>query len=489
MHPLKYYIWWTDARKQWYDYWYVSRARFMVESTKEWRKQTEFVNDYVNEIIKNDKDRTDWQIEKLQGQIDKAKVEIEKIEEKRDLELSEIKEKYIKDRKDAELKKDEIELNFKKISSNILSNMTQANTVINWLVEKLKQYANDSEKYWNSQTEKIWEEWKNFSISSKKFTWEEIKKILLYWIDKDTLVKDKKSCRKDIISMIFFILLCGYDFLLWYKAVWYFIVQNTTFWIITRVFVSLMFVPLVIWSVHYAASTLWWSALKQSKLWKYTIYFILLIVLLYVAQSLPESVKSALDPRFVSFLETDALELIFRLFMIPSMFIWEIIIESTDWENIANHFSRIWKKFSVVTHLVRNWLTALKMRSLSKWLKEEKKIISENIDNIKSESTPDFSKIKEEITEIQSLINPIYDNQAWSKWVYERSLNEVKDEIQDLKNKYDEKVVKVNFKYSEETKEMKNLVDTNKRLIDSYTKQLSELESDTREWFLRWLRG
>jgi hypothetical protein len=52
------------------------------------------------------------------------------------------------------------------------------------------------------------------------------------------------------------------------------------------------------------------------------------------------------------------------------------------------------------------------MKSLSKWLKEEKKIIAENIDNIKSESTPDFSLIKQDITQIQSLINPIYDSQA-----------------------------------------------------------------------------
>jgi hypothetical protein len=36
---------------------------------------------------------------------------------------------------------------------------------------------------------------------------------------------------------------------------------------------------------------------------------------------------------------------------------------------------------------------------------------------------------------------------------------------------------------------MRELVDTNTRIINNYNKQLSELESDTREWFLRWLRG
>jgi hypothetical protein len=60
-------------------------------------------------------------------------------------------------------------------------------------------------------------------------------------------------------------------------------------------------------------------------------------------------------------------------------------------------------------------------------------------------------------------------------------LEEVNKEIQNLKIIYDEKVAKVNNKFAEETSEMRELVDTNTRIINNYNKQLSELESDTRE--------
>lgn len=488
MHPLKYYIWWTNARKQWYDHWCVNRDRFLVEtSNPKWKNGAAFINDYINELLTEDRNRIKESVKILQDQIDINDAKIKKIENKKNEDLRKLEEKYDRDLEVLNLEKTEIKNEFKKISSNIVWNMTQANAIINWLVEKLKKYAGDSAEYWDNQSKKIWEEWKRFSINSKKLVSGNIKDLLLNWIDTEILEWDKTVYRKDFAAMIFFLMLCIYDFYFWMDAIDAALQTDNK---ILICFLALCFVPIVIWLVHFASITFWGKASNQRNFWIITIASVLLIVLLYVWQSLPPSLKQAIQNPFMrSLLGENALTLVFRLFMLPSMFIWEIILETTNWGNIAHYFGKIWKKFSVVTHLVRNWLAALKMRSLSKRLKEEKKSIAENVDNIRAELTPDILPLIQDANKIKELINPIYDNQVWSKDVYEKNLKNVVIRIQALKEEYDLNVAKINNKFDEDTREMNMIIDNNVREQEKYKRDFSEWENETRAWFLRWLRA
>jgi hypothetical protein len=269
------------------------------------------------------------------------------------------------------------------------------------------------------------------------------------------------------------------------------LVESSAGW---KWFLAILFVPIIIWSVHYLSKIFMSKATSQKVFWAASLLCILWVVLLYVFQSLPSNVKGLFWNFWIWWLIMQniiawksGMEFVFRALMIPSILVWEIIIETTNWNNISAFFWKYIKLWKYMSKLVANWLLALNDRKLSIRLKDVKAEIAKNVEEIKNESTPDFSKIQEDIINLKDDINPIYNVVSWEKWLYEKEIEKIKSDLTKLKSIYDNDVSDINKSY-------KPLLDELNSEIKDYTKEMDKLNSwiltmerQARSWFMRWL--
>ena len=497
MLPLTYYFW-SGYKKSWYVRWKLDRAEYDKKVRVEWMDSNVFVRNLVDNILEDQKSTIRDAIDKLESEKELIGKELTKIKSSKWEEENRIKENFIKTRDLLEEEKSREEQNL--IDNTILDpkQLKSAKEMFSKLLEQLWTYSEQAQKWVKDQSEKLLQHWKDALKHNIKLTSQEIKdnilpKETIKETNKKSTTEPKKKLWKSLWYLIFLCCMCCFDIFLWY-------------WVATDIFdmyewqllldpkilaflVALFVIPLAIGIIHFSSVWIWWEKNKRMTkfFWELSVLLTICIVLLYVFQSTPQLLIKIVWSDFWNALVKKP-EFLFRAFLIPSLFAWEVIIDLIDRDWLLDYFG-IWKNKSrnAITKLINNAVFFLKSKKLSLLAKEEKKSLTALVLEMEKENVPAINEIRKNISEIQIVLDPIFDTQSKKIEQYNEKITQIKTKLDNNLTLYNNKLKAISEKYDKEIAKYEDMKRVNEAKINKHNHDYNQAVIDVKEWVLIWL--
>ena len=440
-------------------------------------------------------------ITNLEIESNNADKELKRIKSLEAEEKAKIVEKFKCKEKALNQEKLKIEQNLEEYSLLESKQLEWAKETLGKLLDFLWNSVKEINTWVVEQSEKLKSQRKTALKHNTRLTAQEIKENILQKGNegKDKNEKNKKELGKWNIkwkSLWYFIILCItciFDIFLGYTWIKWFLMDTIQLeWaaIALWLFLAATLIPLVMAFIH--ALTIGKREWKISKgLWTFMIYFIIFLLILYACQSVSKSQRAALQNltfwNLVNVLQQNP-EFLLRCFIIPWLFAWEVIIDLIDWDLILDYFW-IWKRKwpNSLSKLITNWLCFLKSRKISSYAKEEKNAIDSIITEMQKKGIPSFNKIKNDIREVQSVLDPIWNKQTEKQEEFNKKINIVDKKLDENLKERDTEIQEITNKYAPEIKRLKNIKNVNNYKIDKLTYNFNKHSNDTKEWIKIWL--
>ncbi len=498
MLPITYYFW-NSYKKNGYSCGKLNRPLYdkrVNQWWKDWWKDSNlFVKKLVDSVLEDQAKTVKDNITTLEIQSNNIDKELKRIQSLKDEEENKTSIIFSNKKQILEQEKSEIEENFENNTLLEAQQLKWAKNLLKNLLEYLSTYAEEVKKTISNQWERLLQQRKSALKNNTKLTAQEIKENIIQKSETNNSKNEKWNNKlwRSLGYLIFLIFMCIFDIILWYWVVAQF------FWMyewdilinpkIASLFIAICFVPLVIWLIHLCVKGIWWSENKNlnKQLWRLSVVLIVIIVALYILQSSPQLLNNILRNNIWIILNQQP-EILFRSFLLPSLFAWEIVIWLIDWDLILDYFW-IWKRKwpNSLSKLINNWLYFLKSRKISNYAKEEKKAINDLINEMQKEDIPAFSEIKKDIKEVQSIIDPIRNKQAEKQEEYNQKLAIMKNKMEKNLEDYNMAVEEIEKKYAPEINRLEGIKRLNEIKINKLNHDLNQASIDVKEWILIWL--
>ena len=164
----------------------------------------------------------------------------------------------------------------------------------------------------------------------------------------------------------------------------------------------------------------------------------------------------------------DNLELIFRILIIPSLFVWDLIINRIN----ADDLFWISRTGGFVSKLINRWLFFLKKRSFTKYIEEEKEHYWEILDWLKKFPVPWSQEVFFQVEKIESKIMPISNELINKRNECDAKVNDIDSKIEDMLQEEKLQLDNVDNLYDNEINKEKSLITRNNDAINILNEQL-----------------
>lgn len=498
MLPITYYFW-NSYKKSGYVRWKLDRAEYDKQVTQQWKDSNVFVKKLVENVLEDQGKTVKETITTLEIEVNNADKELKRIQALKSDETDKTSEIFAN--REQILKQEEyrIQQEFPNNSLLEVQQLKKAKEVLWDLLEFLGTYGEEVKKWVAGQSERLLWQRKNALKHNTRLTAQEIKENITPKENKEKDKKDNKNRSqwnimwKSLWYLIILWVICIFDIFLWYVWIVWVLRRSITseravvalWW-----FLATILIPLAISLVHFAvvAKEKWWS-MKQ--LWNITIITVIFLLVLYACQSVWKDEWLVLQNftfwNLINVLQNNP-EFLLRCFIIPSLFVWEIIIDLINWDSILEYFW-IWKKrwTNSLSRLITNGLYLLKSKKISNYAREERRAIEKLINEMQKEELPVFAEIKKDVAEIQSILDPIWNKQSKKNEEYDEKIARIKNKIE--KNLSDRTISLqwITNKYAWEIARLENIKRINEIKINKLNHDFNQASIDVKEWILIWL--
>lgn len=496
MLPITYYFW-SSYKKSGYVRGKLDRNEYDKRVNKWWKDSNIFVKKLVDSVLEDQAKTVNDNITTLEIQYNNADKELKRIQSLKDEEENKTSITFSNKKQILEQEKSKIEEDFENNTLLEAQQLKWAKNILKNLLEFLQTYAEEVKKGVTNQWERLLQQRKSALKHNTKLTAQEIKENIIQKNDANNSQNEKwnNNLWRSLGYLIFLILMCIFDIILWYWVM-YAIFLSQTWWTklifnldirIAASFSAIFFVIIAIWLIHFSSKDLWLWKNAKKQLWLFSIILVTIIISLYILQSSEALLKSIVWNELWGILYKDP-EALIRALILPCLFAWEVIIELIDWDSILNYFW-IWKRKwpNSLSKLITNWLYFLKSRKISSYAKEEKKAIDNLINEMQKEEIPAFNEIKKDIREIQSILDPIWDKQAEKQEEFNRKLTINKNKMDNNLKEYNTNIQEIEKKYAPEINRLEGIKRLNEIKINKLNHDLNQASIDVKEWILIWL--
>ncbi len=499
MLPLSYYFR-NNYKKSWYIRGKLDCTEYDKYINQQWKDGNVFVKKLVDSVLEDQEKTVKDNITKLEIETNNIDKELKKIQDKKSEEEDILYEVFENKKQILEKEKDRIKDDFSKNSLLDTQQLKSAKELLWNLLKFLWTYAEEVKKWVTGQAEKLLSQRKSALKYNTKIAAKEIKEKISSEINKnkEQEIKEKKTWNMNVLwkSLWYLIILwviCIFDIFLGYVWIVWFLRRSITqeravvaLWL----FLAAVLIPLAISLIHFAvvAKKKGWPT-KQ--LWNITIIIVVFLLILYACQSIGKEEWIMLQNfslwNLINVLQKNP-EFLLRCFIIPSLFAWEIIIDLINRDSIIEYFW-IWKKkpSNYLSNIITNVVYFLNSKKISNYAKEEKKAIENTINEMQKEEVPAFTEIKRDISEIQSVLDPIRDTQHNKIEEYNLKISNINKKIDENLAEYNENLQKISNKYYSEITKLENTKKTNEIKINKLKHDLNQASIDVKEWVLIWL--
>ena len=494
MLPITYYFW-NSYKKSWYVRGKLDRAEYDKRVGQWWKDSNVFVKKLVDSVLEDQAKTVKDSITTLEIEYNKADKELNKVQSLKAEEERKTSEIFLNKKVILEQEKAKIDKEFEDNSLLDAQQLKWAKEILWKLLENLWEYSEEVKLWVKSQAERLLSQWKSSLKQNTKLTAQEIKDNIVPKEKNNNSWNDKWGNKlwSSLWYLIFLILMCIFDIILWYwVALDIFTVYEWNTLIDPKwaaLFVALFVIPLAIWLIHFSVKGMgWWENKNMNKqLWIISVLFVIFIVVLYIFQSSPQLLKSVMWNELWSALAKKP-EILFRSFLLPSLFAWEIIIWLINRDLILDYFW-IWKKKwpNSLSKLITNWLYFLKSKRISSYAKEEKKLLENLVNEMQNEEVPAFTEIKKDISEIQSILDPIRDKQSQKVEEYNEKIANIKNRMDKNLKDYNANMQGIANKYADEIARYENIKKINELKINKLNHDLNQHCIEAKEGILIWL--
>ena len=494
MLPITYYFW-NSYKKSWYVRGKLDRSEYDKRVSQWWKDSNVFVKKLVDSVLEDQAKTVKDAITTLEIESNKADKELSRVQSLKAEEERKTSEMFANKKIILEQEKAQIDQDFEDNSLLDAQQLKWAKEILWNLLEKLWEYS-EQVKWWvKDQAERLLSQWKSALKRNTKLTAQEIKDNIIPKEKNNNPSTNKWSNKlwSSLWYLIFLILMCIFDIILWYwVALDIFTVYEWNTLINPKwaaLFVALFVIPLAIWLIHFSVRGMWWWENKNmnKQLWLISVLFVIFIVALYIFQSSPQLLKSVMWNELWNALAKKP-EILFRSFLLPSLFAWEIIIWLINRDLILDYFW-IWKKKwpNSLSKLITNWLYFLKSKRISSYAKEEKMALENLVNEMQSEEVPAFTEIKKDISEIQSILDPIRNKQSQKVEEYNEKITNIKNKMDKNLKDFNDNMQWIANKYANEITRFENIKKINEIKINKLNHDLNQHSIEVKQWILIWL--
>lgn len=489
------YFFWDNFKKTWYSHWKLVKPIFQKQVIW-WKKWVDsFINEQAETVMKTEKEKTDSQIDVLKSEIEIGESHKQEIQGKKNSDKKKIIDLYHNKIETLKNEKKRVKCCFETYSTELTEKTESTNNMFEKLQDVVSKYAEDTKDYIGKQSNKVKNNFDNVIWQTKDFILDDIKRDFLANKAKnesDNWEKRQKSHNGLYIFALFII--CIFDVFFWQHALRQAVPGLSSnladlFWLwdgfrtIVEFIIASMIVAVWIISISVLTdeSKKWWIK-KQISL--ACIIVIILVFLWYAYTSVAEEQKSAwLDILQLFF--SDNMELIFRILIIPSLFVWDLILKRIDTETLFWRSRTGW----YVSKLINRWNFFFKKHWFSKYVEEEKKRYWEILDWLKELPLPWSEDVLSQVEKIESKIMPIYNELVNKRNECDVKIRDIDSKIEDLLQEENLQLNYLDDLYDKEIHKEESLIQKNKMMINVLKEQLWNAYISTKLGINLWLRS
>ena len=452
----------------------------------------EFANNQVETVIKAEKEKTKNKIDILNLEIEDSKSKIKEIEKKWEADKLKIKEEYSDKVQTLKNEKKREESCFETYSIELSEKAKTTNDMFVKLQEDIVEYVEKTKNYVNKQSEKIKNTYDNILWQTKDFILGDIKRDFLANKAKSEAEELKKEEKSHNWLYIFALLpLCIYDVVFWQQAVhsempglWTTLSDKLwiwdRFWLMIEFIIAILLVVVWIISIHILMDeTKKWWVNKQLSL--VCIAIVILVFCWYAYTSVEDTaIKDWIWIKQLFF--SDNLILIFRILIVPSLFVWDFILNKINTDTLFGRSKVAW----LVRNLVNRWIFFFKKHWMSKYVEEERDRYVDVLEWLKKFPIPWVDEVLLQVEKVESKIIPISDELINKRKECDAKVKDIDSKIEDTLQEGEMKLKSIDNFYTEEYKKEDYLIKSKNAEINLLNEQLSKARISIREWFNEW---
>ena len=491
MLPFTYYFR-NSYKKSWYARGKLSKMEYK-QRVQDGKDTNLFVSNLVDNVLEDQKKTVDTHIEKLEREKNILNNALNTINQNKNEQIDIIKNKLDDENKILKWEKDKIQKEFEETSLLDSEKIATGREILKKLLEFLWLYSNEVQQTVKNQSDSILEQRKWILKKNIKLTVQEVQSQL-----KDNTTKTNDKIKIDRESLWYFLILslfCIFDVFLGYVWIVWFLRRSieSEWWVVALwFFLALVLIPLAISIIHFSVvAKEKWGVTKQ--LWTISIIVALILVIIYACQSVSKEEWILLHTisfnplnlsPFIDVLKWNT-EFLLRCFIIPSLFVGEILIDKINWDTILIYFG-FWKhsSWSKIKSLIQKILFFLQSHKISKYAQEEQKELSKIIEEMKKEEVPVFVEVKKDINEINTILNPIMNSQEQKIQEYNTKMANIQAKMEENTWNYNKHITEINNRYAPDilTQENKKKIIENK--INKLKQDYNQALVSAKEWIL-----
>lgn len=470
------YLFWNNYEKAWYAHGKLVKPVYEKEVVK-WKTSTStFIKNQMEALLEAEREKTDKQISVIQDNIKINEWILSGINKKKMDEVKLIRDEYSIRCDSLKSEKQHVEKAFSLYSLNVSKKIEESDSMLKKLLEVIWNYAQQTSEYVEGQINNLKKVFESILQWSKSFVVDEVDKNIKNETDGEKL--EVKPLGKNLLYIILLVLLSLFDVVLWYSS-------NVRLGMKTWIALLIALLLVWIWMI-----LIYFSA-KEMKTWKWnnqiSILCIVLVVVIFSAYAMQslwtvDAIKSLFIKGDFSILLWKQ-DFLLRVLIIPSLFVWDILIKSVDWDFVTSRISgktKIWR-------LVNRAIARLKKQSISKYVRKEQKDYEKMLNNMKELSIPIFWIIEREVWEVQSMLMPIYDEINLKRSECDTKIKEIDIKIAKLAEDELIDISKIDKKYANQISKYESLINKGVHEIHLLKEQLWNAEVSVRKWIGLWL--
>lgn len=487
MLPISYYFW-NSYKKSGYNRWKLDRDLYkkQIEQGKDGnaviKKLVENVLDTQEKTVKD-------HVTNLEIEVNKIDKEIKQLQEAKSEELNQASQTFERKKQNLMQNQDEIVETYKRSSLMQEKTLRQIREMLWDFSEFLPIFTEEVKKILNTQKGALLDFRKWALTHNCTLTEKEIKEKIM--IKKEQTPEEdeeiSKKLRRSIWYAVILWIICLFDIFLWYVGIaWFLRTELTSEWSVILLwwFLALVLIPIAVVLVHFSLVAIKkWGIYKQ--LWIFAVFVVTWLLVFYASQSLGVEDVKLLTPfslwNLFIVLQKNP-EFLLRCFIIPSLFAWEIIVELIDWDLLLKSMS-----FGKILNFVSRGIYVLNSNKISNYAKEEQRALEKVITEMEDKEIPVWSLIKQDLSEVKSLFEPIRREQEKKLYEYTEKLNDINNQLIALTQEYAIEKDAIDKKYEDDIWELKTKKSINNEKINNLNHQFNQATIDVKEWLLIWL--
>ena len=483
--------------KNWYNH-----GKLLSDAFKNWQKnvlpqeQSRYVNDFIEKNIYdcngNDIETIKTQIQESENKISKLSVSLK---ENNTL-ISRVSQDIKKEsEEDLKILENKYKIYISENTSQIDKIKTAADDYMDYILSsKSNIQSSINKKVWElyEQIDYVSLDIKSYFDNPKKLdNYEKLRIEANNWLVDNYTTSNFSDKIKDFWLLFMFLVTIFFDYILWksvmsdYLMVWTSQAKLWSFTWIASSFLAIWFVLIIILFLHFAPNPFEENKDKKKQIW-FAIFFYVIVFIVFAYWIILSIPKWMTIMQWFWRENDNLLELILRILLIPTVYLWEIILCKINWNNIIDIIKTPFR-FMIIPFRYWNYMVAMITTKAKAFfaklniVKEyEKSIIDrQSLQNsINKNINLDFTI--NQTSQIIQNIKYIYEN-------YQNKINEFESEKNKLVNEIDNKILKETLEYQTIAKEIDSQTKFLQNEISSKKSYINYIIEQTRKWMVDWL--